>query len=299
MFVRSTQQMDDARIFFHNGNPYVLYRNGPKFGYDKQVQNPLHFDIQTISNQKRLVTYVKASETFTVCCGRNIALISEELDGPNNNDLKALTWIDPVTIDTVNLLEKETKRRLLKEGNNFVHNSQHSDLFSSIDRNLIQRKRKRLSNIHGTNGYMIPLKSTKELLGIAHFHRPENRQQSDYALHGHHYTHAFFTISKDLNVDSSNKNHGYVLKRISNEFVFPTQSTSTLGDGKADGDMIQFASGIDLMGSDKDGKLIISYGINDCEGAVFSMGMDKVQDMLINLDRDSQKEVIDLMSPID
>ena len=146
---------------------------------------------------------------------------------------------------------------------------------------------------------MIPLKSTKELLGIAHFHRPENRQQSDYALHGHHYTHAFFTISKDLNLDSSNKNHGYVLKRISNEFVFPTQSTSTLGDRKADGDMIQFASGIDLMGSDKDGKLIISYGINDCEGAVFSMGMDKVQDMLINLDRDSQKEVIDLMSPID
>ena len=301
MFIRSTQQMDDARIFFHDGNPYVLYRNGPKFGYDKQIQNPLHFDIQTILNKKRLVAYVKASETFTICCGRNIALISEEFDEPENNNLKALTWIDPVTIDAVNLIGKDMKRRLVEEGNDFLQISQYNNVLPTIDRNLRQKTKIQKSNIHGTNGYMIPLKSTRELLGIAHFHRPENRQKSDYALHGHHYTHAFFTLSKEPNLDSetNNKNHGYVLKRISNEFLFPTQSTSTLEDGKADGDMIQFASGIDLIGSDKDGKLIISYGINDCEGAVFSMGMDKVQAMLINLDRNSEKEVIDIMRPFE
>jgi len=31
-----------------------------------------------------------------------------------------------------------------------------------------------------------------------------------------------------------------------------------------DGDIIQFASGLDVHGSDIDGKLVLSYGIHDC-----------------------------------
>ena len=61
------------------------------------------------------------------------------------------------------------------------------------------------------------------------------------------------------------------------------------------GDVIQFASGLDLIGSDKggEGKLLISYGINDCEGATFFLGMDRVQELLIDVQEGS--EVVTLM----
>ena len=143
---------------------------------------------------------------------------------------------------------------------------------------------------------MVPLTSTGELLGIAHFHRPENRKESQFALHGHHYTHAFFTIARQADDDNTKdiSSRPFKLKRLSNEFVFransiPAGETHPL----IDGDVIQFASGLDVTGGDVDGKLIISYGINDCEGAYFTMAMQKVQEMLIAV-RPGQ-EVVDLM----
>ena len=45
-------------------------------------------------------------------------------------------------------------------------------------------------------------------------------------------------------------------------------------------DVIQFASGLDLVGSDTDGRLLISYGINDCEAASLFVEMSYVQDLL-------------------
>merc|ERR1711862_231260 len=153
------------------------------------------------------------------------------------------------------------------------------------------------SNIHGTNGYMVPLKSTGELLGLAHFHRPENRKESEYALHGHHYTHAFFTIARQGNGPGNGddvNSRPFKLRRISNEFVFRSNSIS-LGESlpPSDGDIIQFASGLDVVGSDVNGHAIISYGINDCEGAVFSMSMERVHQMLIEVALG--QEVVDLM----
>ena len=48
---------------------------------------------------------IKASESFSVCCGRNIAFISEipekESTLLTSSELIALTWIDPVTTETV------------------------------------------------------------------------------------------------------------------------------------------------------------------------------------------------------
>jgi hypothetical protein len=29
-------ELDDARLFFHEGKLHVLYRNGPSFGYDSK-----------------------------------------------------------------------------------------------------------------------------------------------------------------------------------------------------------------------------------------------------------------------
>ena len=151
--------------------------------------------------------------------------------------------------------------------------------------------------------YLVPLTSTSELLGIAHFHRPENRGTSEYAMHGHHYTHTFFAIARgDIQeTDTENINNvtsrPFKLRRLSNEFVFRTNSIP-FGETQPppDTDIIQFASGIDLVGSDVDGNLVISYGINDCEGAVFTVLMDTVQKMLLSVD--SGQEVVDLMERV-
>jgi len=271
-FERSIVELDDARIFIHEGKPHVLYRNGPAYGYEKQVQNLIHFGYSV--DNGNFEAYIKASETFTVCCGRNIAFISEQPNTESSDQLYALTWIDPVTVDLVDGIQSKGRRRL------------------SSSHRLLRGAKK--SSIHGTNGYMLPLGSSSELLGIAHFHRPEGRSQSDYARHGHHYTHAFFTI-KVAQSDTEGEGLVFKLSRLSNEFVFASPSASTSRGSTAD--VIQFASGLDLVGSDVDGKLLISYGINDCEAASLSISMDQVQKLLLEVpDGD---EVIDLMEDLE
>ncbi|KAL3797718.1 hypothetical protein HJC23_000263 [Cyclotella cryptica] len=313
-YARMHQEFDDPRLFFYDGRIWVLYRNGPLFGYNDQIHNPIHFEEASPDekvNGVKFVAYVKASETVRVCCGRNIALISEEV-GLNskgssswveNPRLKALTWVDPVTVVDVNLGDVPSKinnRRLLDESSSFTtprSNRTHTNIDSNHRR--LKGSQTPKSNIHGTNGYMVPLPSTGELLGIAHFHRPEHRQSSDYALHGHHYTHVFFTIARYGNNDAGSvDSRPFKLKRLSNEFVFQTQSMpiSEVTRKYVDADVIQFASGLDLVGSDVDGTLIIAYGINDCEGAVFTMGMDKVLGLLIEVE--PGQEVVDLMQTI-
>ena len=301
-YARIHQEFDDPRLFFHMGRVWVLYRNGPLFGYTDQIHNPIHFEeVKQGSDDIKFIAYVKASETVWIGGGRNIALISEEpivkkgeVEWVSNPSLKALTWVDPVTVrDDIDLRGVDAKllggqRRLLEE----------TAVISQEHRRLGTKPNK--SNIHGTNGYMVPLTSTGELLGIAHFHRPENRKESEYALHGHHYTHAFFTIARQVDdkiKDTTTSRAPFKLKRLSNEFVFRSNSIpSGETEPPIDGDIIQFASGLDVIGGDTDGKLIISYGINDCEGAVFSMTMQKVQKMLIEVS--PGQEVVDLMETI-
>lgn len=145
--------------------------------------------------EDKFEAYIKSSETFSVCCGRNIAFISEtpanKGSGGSGSDLLALTWIDPVTTNVVDhpmaavdvkTAVTDTKRRLQEM---LLPTSTTST--NENDRRRLGQKLKK-SSIHGTNGYMSPLHSTSELLGIAHFHRPEHRDSSDYARHGHHYS---------------------------------------------------------------------------------------------------------------
>ena len=120
-------------------------------------------------------------------------------------------WIDPVSTEVVNPLTNTAatkSRRLMEDYSNHGESMRnaHVDLINSTDlegrdsehlidtfpvkeniRRFLKSKTKK-SHIHGTNGYMVPLHSTSELLGIAHFHRPEGRGESDYARHGHHYS---------------------------------------------------------------------------------------------------------------
>jgi len=225
-----------------------------------------------------------------------------------------LTWVDPVTVaDDVNLNGVEEKlqggqRRLDEFDNRGKLYPNSSPAFG--DHQQIQQQQQqqqwqdqqshrrlgskpKKSHIHGTNGYMVPLPTTSELLGIAHFHRPEDRRKSTFALHGHHYTHAFFTIAREGG-DPSNP---FKLKRLSNEFVFRANSLPKgMTELPHDADVIQFASGIDVVGNDVDGRLVVSYGINDCEGGVFGLAMELVQEMLREVG--PGEVVVDLMETI-
>merc|ERR1712150_151213 len=128
------------------------------------------------------------------------------------------------------------------------------------------------SSIHGTSGTLTRVRGKKEkyeLLGIAHFHRPEKNSQSDYAYFGHHYTHAFYTISS---------NPPYKLLHLSNEFIFPSFHYPD------DGEIIQFAAGFDVVLHGL--KVVISYGINDCESAIVDLPLRDVNNLLIEVESD-------------
>ena len=65
------------------------------------------------------------------------------------------------------------------------------------------------------------------------------------------------------------------LKRLSSEFVFRSNVAPY------DADVVQFASGMDwATGGNKD-RIVIAFGINDCEGAVVHVRRDVVESMLI------------------
>ena len=106
--------------------------------------------------------------------------------------------------------------------------------------------------------------------------------------------HAFFTLEQKIvsREDGDGDTTKFGLKRLSNEFVFT--APSSLNDHTAD--VIQFASGIDLVGGDEDGKLMISYGINDCEAAIVFLEMAKVQEFLLPVD--NGEEVVNLMKKL-
>lgn len=264
---RSIVEFDDLRFFFYNRTIHVLYRNGPVFGYDRQVQNPLHFERDDTGGEVR--AYVKASETFLICCGRNIAFLPQT--SSLSPSLLAMTWVDPLTIVDVT-------------DNIYTHN----DTIKPTARRIMSTPHS--SGIHGTNGYLLPYgENEQELLGIAHFHRPEGRDSSEYARHGHHYTHAFFTIGYKY------ESKEYQLMRLSNEFVFASQcKMQDTVETRDIGDVIQFGSGLDIS---YDGRIVMSYGINDCEGGVFFLEQTQLEGMLVSVkgEGDTNMEVGDLM----
>lgn len=237
-FATTVRALDDARLFVYMGKVWVSYRDGKAFGYDKQVLNPLHIDGTSVT--------IKASETVSFCCGRNMALMT-----PAEN-LQSLTWVDPVTVIDVHTIS-ETHRRLLRDGD-----------------------KKKKSHVHGTNAFMVPF-GDDELLGMAHFHRPFDRNENEYARFGHHYTHAFFTISSSP---------PFRLKRLSAELLLPSKHHPD------DGEIIQFISGLEVHTD----KVVLAWGINDCEGAAGTIDVSVVEGML--RDVPEGKEVVDFMEKL-
>jgi hypothetical protein len=146
------------------------------------------------------------------------------------------------------------------------------------------------SHIHGTNGFMVPIGNQNEFLGIAHFHRPNDRTKNPFARFGHHYTHAFFMIQTN---NETMMNDGSIpvgkLIALSSEFILPSYHHPQ------DGHMIQFLSGLEY--NEHTNEIIIAYGINDCEAAIISISYhDVVQPMLRPVS--AGQEVIHFMKPM-
>jgi hypothetical protein len=277
--------LDDARLFTHKGQIWVSYREGKLFGYEKQVLNQLHFEFTPSSSlsttttsggsggsgggggggSSDLTVTLLASETETLCCGRNMALI----DNVKTNQLQALTWVDPVTVVDVDM-KKEVVDVDMKNTD-----SENGD---NPQRRLKENKNKKKSHFHGTNGFMVHLSERNEYLGIGHFHRPPDREKNEYAKFGHHYTHAFFTISDTA---------PFHLKRLSSELVLPSHAKPD------DAEVIQFWSGLERI---DDTTLALAYGINDCEGAVTHLDLATVEEVLRDVPQG--KEVVDFMMPL-
>lgn len=310
--------LDDARLFTFQGQVWLSYREGKVFGYDKQVLNRVHFDV--LPSTGSLLVSLRASETETLCCGRNMALI----DNVHTNRLQALTWVDPVTVADVEFANayngaeinrhRESRRMSsVDQGESNVRdvqdkaaqlgsvttsnsaNATSGDRVNGIPLRGINRKQdhrrlsvgtkntkkvgKKESHFHGTNGFMVYLPHSGEYLGVGHFHRPPGREANAYARFGHHYTHAFFTIS-----DAP----PYRLKRLSPELVLPSHANPS------DAEVIQFWSGLELM---DDNTLAVAYGINDCEGAASYLDLSVVEGLL--RDVPEGKEVVDLIRPLE
>ncbi len=126
---------------------------------------------------------------------------------------------------------------------------------------------------------MVYLPDRNEFLGMGHFHRPAGRDPNDYARFGHHYTHTLFTVSAEP---------PFALKTLSQEFVLQSASPHHPNDAE----IIQFASGLEVAAD----KLVIAYGVNDCEAGVMQIDWETVQGLLKPVELGTQ--VPDYMRPL-
>ena len=270
--------LDDARLFVHDGAVWVSYREGPGFGYESQVLNPLHFTWNHADGSNALDVTLVASETSFFCCGRNMALM-ENLQNPSQ--LMSLTWVDPVTVEWVNTTAQPVPPPPKKRQMNNDHRRRLTESSLSLGRRLgsAQTNKPHKSHIHGTNAFMLHIPAANVFLGVAHFHRPNDRQSNPYARFGHHYTHAFYTVSAGP---------PFELRGLSAEFVYSATAAA------ADAEIIQFSSGLELS---PDGQsIVLAYGINDCEAAVTTVPWSTVQSWLQPVQPGQQ--VVDFMRPL-
>lgn len=246
-FKRSIEWLDDIRLFAHDGQVWIGFKNFDHGMSNLQFFSPLHFETAGISWE----VSIRSSELRYACCGRNMGVLEQPIHNRNKTssnsgrNFEYLFLVDPVMVS--------------------------SDLIGTADIPAEPYRLRgpaipegRSSDMHGTSGFLLHLSESNEYLGVAHAHRsPENEEQfGEFAPFGHHYTHAFFTLSDQP---------PYKLKRLSNEFIF---ASSTPGFAN-DGENIQFASGLELIKRDGKEYVLLGYGVADCEalGTLVSMGV--------------------------
>jgi hypothetical protein len=283
--------MDDARLFVHNDQVWISYKNYIGPDGDVQYFQPLYIEYAPAqddhsdknSTPLHFQAYVLLSERIAVCCGRNIATLEDlpssqhdqthedasSLQQPKAEaNLNLLTWPDPVTVQTISTAKSALGLTIPAQDPPAVASSSSSSSTGSR------------SHFHGGSGILLYLPETQEYLGLGHFHRHAlyEKTNTKYASYGHHYTHAWFTISAQA---------PFSLQQLSAEFVL--ESPSRPGDAE----VIQFATGLERVSIEKEDLLVVAYGINDCEAAVKYIPMNQVQASLRNVPRGH--EVVDTM----
>lgn len=292
--------LDDARLFVHQEQLWISFREGQIFGYETQVLNRVYLtrtdDDNDATNDGLDGTSptpwratIRASETTSFCCGRNMALM-EPRHEPHT--LQSLTWIDPVTVvdvDTTPLVQRKKNDK----GQGKPHRRLLEPLPDPFHTNTTSAQRRRTavaatktppkSHIHGTNAFMVYWPAHDVYLGVGHFHRPHDRKPNSYARFGHHYTHVFYTLTASA---------PYRLGHVSPEWVLPAASPPHAHDAE----IIQFASGLEV---DPDGEhdIVVAYGINDCEAAVVRVAATTVWKLLRPVPEG--QEIAHLMAPLD
>lgn len=270
---------DDARLLVHNGDIFLTFKRYKDHGgngaalYLAQLGGIVRDDMEGARSLQ-----VHAVREWAMCCGRNFMALSssEKHDGSKNNKkrsstsniLSFMTWPDPIWVQS---LDTATPTPHKDDLSTVVSIGFDAPSVSS------QNAMGKTSKFHGTSGFLLYLPDTREYLGIGHLHR-ERKWAKDSrmdARFGHHYTHAFFTMTSEP---------PYQLTRLSAEFLFPSTT-----DPK-DADIIQFASGLEwAQGGDDDRRqIVIAYGINDCEGAVVHVDWETVQGLLLPVPKGSQ-----------
>jgi hypothetical protein len=286
--VYHTPALDDARLFVHAGRIWVSYREGRGFGYETQVLNPVRASIDLQKEPARaLHAEIWASETASFCCGRNMALMESGNATPADPQLLSLTWVDPVTVIEVDTTPHVVSSALSTKKKNGNAQAQRRKLQQQQ-----QVTKSRTSHVHGNNAFMVRLPHVDEFLGVAHFHRPHDRKPNAYAKFGHHYTHALYTVSASP---------PYELRRLSAEFVLPqaakpaaVPAPSTTTNDAEDAEIIQFASGLEVVG---DKRIIIAYGINDCEAAIAEVSLEEAMTHWLRPVQPGT-QVVDVMMPL-
>jgi len=281
----------DALIRF---TPYILLTNRPAGDKNKtrwgcsQLFAPLHLKV---SSAGRLHGWVDVPEIRKVnmknwadqsMCIKNIGLIDRASKG-----ILALNSIYPTVLfnlsqEVSSAFAFSTDRGGPSSKPALADHSEQAQLWSSpilpIQQfHVLQYYEQRVQPAFLHNGpNPIWIDELQEYLGVGHFKRGAKDIKIDSCnlgkTFGHHYTHLFFTLSKELPSQ---------LKRIgATEFCMASLERRKLGLEGEDCDTIQFVSGVVRDGD----KLLLTYGVMDSHSRVATLNVSSVLESLKAVD---------------
>ena len=121
------------------------------------------------------------------------------------------------------------------------------------------------------NGVLVYIDEWQQLLGVGHLHRgyrdslDGRRLPRNLTYFAHHYTHFFYTIEPQP---------PYAVRMLGSEFCFGAARQADGGPAtRMDCEIIQYVSGLTRVGE----RLLVSYGVNDCQPKVFDLTLRDVR----------------------
>lgn len=234
----------------------------------------LHFEVQD-SNTHNVSVFIHPDDKVAKLV-RNGAFIESA-----SGKYYLLNWVEPLDVQEVQFDHTQSWHRVndAKEaeakGERKTLTEEAGDLKSlgrtSADASFETTQRLKIHN----NVHPIRIPGTRELLGVAHWHRsPDDQKRIRTEKYGilakhsnhmnSHYTHIFFTM---------NDEEPFEVKRQSHEFCMSSPQNEN------DCEVIQFVQGLTFKTGSND-TLLMSYGVNDCESRVIDIKLEKILSML-------------------